>query len=97
MEIVLNAFLLVLGSNCCAQVTGVLDFLANPTHLQELEENSHILANLCNINQALGIYFCNGIKKVTCRTRGSLTLHRLCVPVPAVQQQLCGELCCLFL
>lgn len=81
------ACFLALGCNCSAQVTRVLYILANPAGLQELEESSHILANLCYINRALGIYFCNRNKKVTCRTLGCLILHRLCVPVRAVPQQ----------
>lgn len=82
-----NACFLALGYNCCAQVMGVLYFLANPTDLQELEEGLHILANLSDVNRALGIYFCNRIKKVTCRTPDCLTLHRLCVSMLAVPQR----------
>lgn len=82
-----NACFLALGYNCCAQVMGVLYFLANPTDLQELEEGLHILANLSDVNQALGIYFCNRIKKVTCGTPDHLTLHRLCVSMLAVPQR----------
>lgn len=65
----------------------MLYFLANPTDLQELEESSQILANLCDIDWALGTYFYNGIKKVSCRTLDCLMLCRFYVLMLPVPQQ----------